>query len=854
VFSFVTVSDGHQQSRNGEPHMPIATRKRTSVIAAFCALAISAAALADPPAQFDVPAGDLSSALASLSKQANVNLVYTMGDIQGIRTSGVSGALTAADAVRKLLEGTELRLSTDASTGAMLIVPGSAKNAQSSEGGKPVAGDASAQTMLRLAQAGAPADAASTERSEELAEVGVELSEILVLGRGYQNDVTGAKALTPIKETPSSITLISAERIEAQGLITLEDALNKTVGVTAQKIVSSYPRFFARGFEVSSFLLDGVPQQGFAQAPYAVPDLFLFDRIEYLRGPSGLFSGSGSPGGSINLVRKRPKDQFSFTSSVTAGSWSFLRAEADLTGPLNASGSIRGRGAIMYQDAEDFIDTVKKDRKLAFGSVEFDLGEQTTFIVGGFYDDYDSTITVGLPTHLTEGLIDFPRHTFIGGDGHFFRTKQAHAFAELGHEFNERWKVRTSVQHNDLDREEHYIYAVFGDSVNDDNGGLFPMQTFLARHDASNTSADVNLVGAADLFGGLTSGFIFGLDYQRAKWTDEENGYYYGLNDPSLFPIIDVFNPVPRPQMPPIALTPGDLGYGEYLQEREQYGVYGQARLRITEPLTVVLGGRVGWANYTFSYLELVPDNYEISNKFAPYAGVVYDVTDAWSLYSSFAEVFAPQDALDAENQPIGPLSGSQFEAGIKGNVFSDRFLMTLAAYRLRQTNRAIPDPNNFSELIGSGSVEAKGVELEFNGEITPAWSLYGGYVYTTNKFLEAGEGVTGQFIPIIPKHNIRLFSDYDLPGEGVWSRLNVGASVEYSSERGVDVFPAPFSQDGYVVTDLRVGYDLTDEVNVAVNVNNVFDEKYYSSLFNATFGNVYGAPRSVFLTLRAKY
>jgi outer-membrane receptor for ferric coprogen and ferric-rhodotorulic acid len=282
-----------------------------------------------------------------------------------------------------------------------------------------------ASILALVSVSGLFATGAQAQEAEAENEDDVSVSEIIVLGRGFDNDLTGAKALAPIKETPSSVTLITAERIEDQGLITLEDALNKTVGITSQKIVSSYPRFFARGFEISSYLLDGVPQQGFAQAPYTVPDLFLFDRLEYLRGPSGLFSGSGSPGGSINLVRKRPKDEFAFTGSVTGGSWNFYRVEADVSVPLNSSGTIKSRAGLMFQDAEDFIDTVKKDRVLAFGTLEFGLGESTTFSVGGFYDDLDSTITVGLPTDEVTGLIDFPSNTMIGAEGQYYRTKQA---------------------------------------------------------------------------------------------------------------------------------------------------------------------------------------------------------------------------------------------------------------------------------------------------------------------------------------------------------------------------------------------------------------------------------------------
>lgn len=698
-------------------------------------------------------------------------------------------------------------------------------------------------TATTLSAASAYAQNKNTVDDEELS-----ASEILVLGRSYENDLSGAKALAPIKETPSSVTLITAERIEDQRLITLEDALNKTVGITSQKIVSSYPRFFARGFEVSSYLLDGVPQQGFAQAPYAVPDLFLFDRLEYLRGPSGLFSGSGSPGGSINLVRKRPKEDSAFTASLTGGSWNFLRAEVDVSTPVNESGTIKTRVGLMYQDADDFIDTVKKDRVIAFGVLEFELGERSTFTVGGFYDDLDSTITVGLPTHEVTGLIDFPRNTLIGADGQFFKTKQKHGFAELRHAFSDRWNARATVQYNHLDRSEKYSFGVFGQGVNSTNNGVIPLQTFVGEAEARNVSADVNVVGEFDLFGN-TSGIIFGADYQNARWNALENGYYFGTGDP--ITTIDVFNPVPRPAIPAISIDPNGIGYFDFLQKKEQWGLYGQTRLKLAEPITIVLGGRAGWVKYQYNFTTIQPGNFEISGKVAPYAGFVLDLSSKWSAYGSFASVFEPQDAIDAAGKPIGPLRGNQFELGVKGNIFSDAILLTLAAYRIRQTNRAIPDPNDFSSLMGSGEVEAKGIELEINGEITPNWSINGGYVYTTNRFVEAGPGVTGQYIPIIPKHNIRLFTNYDFAEGSSLQGLSLGAAVEYnSSRRANDVV----RQGSYLVVDVRAGYDLSERLNLSLNLNNVFDRKYYNSLFNATFGNVYGTPRSVFATLRVKY
>jgi outer-membrane receptor for ferric coprogen and ferric-rhodotorulic acid len=404
------------------------------------------------------------------------------------------------------------------------------------------------------------------------------------------------------------------------------------------------------------------------------------------------------------------------------------------------------------------------------------------------------------------------------------------------------------LQHNHLDREEKYSFGVFGQGVNDVNNGVIPLQTFLGEATAENTSFDVNIVGEFDLFG-HTSGIIFGVDYQTSRWHAFENGYYFGTGDPITY--IDVFNPVPRPAIPPITIDPNGIGYFDFLQERKQHGAYGQARLKLAEPLTIVVGGRIGWVKYEYNYTTVLPGNFEISGKVSPYAGFVFDISPAWSAYGSYASVFEPQDAIDAVGQPIGPLSGSQFELGIKGNVFSDAILLTVAAYRLRQTNRAIPDPNDFSSLIGSGEVEAKGIEAEINGEITPDWSINGGYVYTTNKFVEAGPGVTGQYIPIIPKHNIRLFTDYEFPSGSALAGLSLGAAIEFNSARRANDI---VKQESYFVADVRAGYDFTENLSLSVNVNNIFDKRYYNSLFNATFGNVYGTPRSAMVTLRAKY
>ena len=681
--------------------------------------------------------------------------------------------------------------------------------------------------------------------SSDTAEEGrADVSDILVVGRssdGFAND----KALASIRETPSSITLIDSERLQKQRLLTLDDLMKQTAGVTVVRNVSTYPRFFARGFQISSFLIDGTPQQGFASGPYSLPDLFLFDHVEFLRGPSALFSGSGSPGGSVNLVRKRPKREFSVTSSFSAGSWDFYRGELDVSIPLNADGSVRSRVGVMVQEAGEFIDDFEKDRRNVFAAFDFDLGSSTTLSVGGYYDKFRTTLATGLPGHAETGLMDLPRNTFLGGDGNEARTRLAQGYAQLTHDFGGKWKARATVQYNDLTRDEFYLFS--RGPATGANPGKPNLETYRGHHEADSLSADASITGEYRLFG-RQAGLILGVDYQRSDWQFASN-YAFSQTTPLL---IDVFNPTPPP-MPDFPIGPTTANYYEGREIKKQYGVYGQTRVEPLAGVTIVAGGRVGWVTYETQDFDLTPNGiYSVEGKLSPYLGLVYDFAPNWTLYGSYADVFEPQSAFDRDGNPLGPVSGTQFEAGIKTNVFSNRFLLTAAVYRIRQSNRAVADPTNLNASIASGLVEGKGFEIELNGRITPNWSISGGYNYNENKVLsDPNPALVGtQFTPVVPKHSIKLFTDYSFPAGGVLAGLNLGGAITLNGEqRGTGVV-----EDGYFVADLRAGYDFNKHINLSVNVNNVFDQTYYSEVRDLQYSNWFGAPRSAFVTLNLKY
>lgn len=697
---------------------------------------------------------------------------------------------------------------------------------------------AGAVLMLMIANAASAQDA-PVDNPEKAA-----VADILVLGRGSEN-FANDKALATIRETPSSITLIDSERMEKQRLLTLDDLMKQTAGVTVARSVATYPRFFARGFQVSSFLIDGTPQQGFASAPYSLPDLFLFDRVEFLRGPSALFSGSGSPGGSVNLVRKRPGREPAVKASISGGSWDFFRGELDVTTPLTADGGVRTRVGVMAQDAGDFIRDFEKDRRNAFGAVDVDLGSRTTLSFGGYYDAFTTTQGVGLPGGQGVGLLSLPRDTFIGGSGNKARTELAQGYVQLNHKFAEGWKMRATVQYNDLRRHEFYLFT--RGPVTSANSSALNLETYRGQHKADSLSADASVTGEYEMFG-HPGGIILGADYQRSDWRFDSN-YAYAQNPPLT---IDIYHPV-LPPMPVFPIGPRTANFYQGREIKKQYGVYGQTRVQPVTDLTVVVGGRVGWVTYETQDFDLTPNGvYSIKGKLTPYVGLTYDVAPGWTLYSSYADVFEPQSAFDRNGKPLGPVSGTQIEAGVKTNVFGNRFLLTAAVYRIRQSNRAVGDLTNPSVSIASGLVEGKGFEIELNGRVLPGWSINGGYNFNVNKILsDTNPALQGrQFTPVIPKHSVKLFTDYSFPAGGKLKGLNIGGGVTLNSQqRGTGVV-----QPGYLVADLRAGYDINDWLNLSLNVNNVFDKTYYAEVNDLMFSNWYGPPRSAFVTLKANY
>lgn len=688
---------------------------------------------------------------------------------------------------------------------------------------------------------------AATQARAEADEAPHTVSELVLVG-AKDVGAAGAKAATPIKEIPQTVTVIGRQRIEEQNLFTLEDLMTQTPGVTVTGISPESPSFLSRGFAIDAYLLDGVAGIGY---PGSTPDLAIYDRVEVLRGAASLYSGTASPAGSINLVRKRPTAEFQASGAALAGSWSNYRIEGDVSGPLAWSGRLRGRLVGAYQDQDMFYDVAHKRRTILYGALAYDLTPRTTLTLGAHYQDFQPANQTGLPGYTTGGLLKVRRSTFLGADWNRFQTKDTVAFVELAHDLGGDWRVRATAQTGQQERMDKYAYVGNG-AVTPTNGWTNQI-AYYGDNFTRRTSFDLNLGGPVELFG-ATHDLLVGADHQTY-----DNKYVEWRH--SSFARINVFDPVtnvPEPNYQP-------NGGGQ--TATEQTGLYANARLRPFASTTLVLGGRLSWYEsasrsggtratptnppqpWTFSAWS----TFKVEREFTPYVGIVHDLTPNWSLYASYADSFTPQSARTVDGAFLDPIVGRQYEAGVKGEVLDGRLLLSAAAYRINQVNRAQPDPEHEGFSIATGEVVSKGVELEATGRIGDNWSLSAGYAYNKNEYEKDVTNGGKPFTLISPEHSAKLYTNYRFT-EGALKGFDLGLGVNAYGEMVGGTRPIAVRQPAYAVANLNLGYRLNERMLLRLSVNNLFDTTYYARISGVGRGNYYGEPRNVVLSLRATY
>ena len=786
------------------------------------------AAPAHAPQAYSIASGSLAQVLARFASEGGVTLQYTPALVRDLSSPGLQGNYGIEEGFLNLLAGTGLK---------------AVRRGDDVYGLEPLPASGS-MDLAPLSITGLHADA-TTEDS----------------GSYTSNAVTIGKSTHRLKDIPQSVSVVTRQAMDDQRLDTLDEVLEKTTGVTTFQSPSGGKYIYSRGFEVETIQYDGVPldRRYYAIGSSFTSDTLLYDRVEILRGANGLLQGSGNPGAAINLVRKRPKAEAALSVTASAGSWDSYRQTLDASAPLTEDGTLRGRMVAAHEDQDYFYDTAESRKNVLYGILEYDLGDSTTVAGGASVEDLHAVpFFSGLPRNKDGSAVNAGRSTFTGADWNKWNNKQTTYFADITHDFNDDWRLKASGSYL---RETNYILYSFGrGSVDPATGDGMRSRAYLYDFENVNKGADINLTGKWRAFD-LEHEVVVGANASDLK-SDALQGGLLNLGS------INIYDPV-SPQRPTMEQLLGTTYAGTSQGKISQNGIYGVVRYKLAEPLTLVLGGRS--SNYKYDY-ELHrfnatspdPARSRESGEFTPYGGLIYALNEQWSTYVSYADIFKPQTELTAESTTLKPLTGSNYEIGLKGELLDGRVNTSFALFRVDQENRAqlANDPRcNDDCYVAGGKVRAQGFDAEISGEVLAGLQVFAGYTYTRTEYLNDPQDdvstAGSTFNSYTPRHLLRFWADYNLPGQLDQWTVGGGANIQsenYHTNFGGTDGVGDIEQAGYAIWNARVAYRINKNFSVALNGNNLFDKKYYSTIGWLYAANHYGDPRNYTVTLRADF
>lgn len=787
---------------------------RRSVLAAV--VVTTAASLCPPyavaatPQQkvYKIEPGPLTGVLGRYAAAAGVALAFDPGVIADIKSSGLDGSYTVDEGFALLLNGTGL-------------------HAERQPGG--------GYTLRRATSAQAP-DAV--------------LQEVTVSGKaiGSTTEDTGSYTtrstssstrlnLAP-KETPQSLTVITRQQIEDLHVSNLTDLMEAAPGVHVARrgIGDEQYGYYARGFAVQNFEVDGIPTNNglnlFSQNPV------IYDRVEIVRGATGLISGMGQPAATINLIRKRPTAKSQLSIGADGGNWDRGGVTVDASGTLNQQGNVRARLVADYRQQNGWLDRYAQQSRTLYGIAEVDLGDYTLLTVGfnhqrvnidglqrggghGLYAD-------GTPTAL-------PRKLNFAPNWAYNDQQTDGVFASIEHEWQNGWTGKAEYSYTQVDYDMLFAYSR-GALRQDGSGSTLMPAQWTGKPRQHNL--DLYLTGGFTLFG-REHELIGGLTLSRYETRGPSNGgYLFSYANSAEGAIANLFDYHGNSVKPDYPST----GYGSTKINSDS--AYISSRLHLRDDLKLILGSRFSrWSRNQRSWdlngslKSAVPSDEKV---LVPYIGMVYDMNQQWALYGSATKIFDPQGAwaTDANNNILDPLEGTGYEIGIKGSHLGGRLNSSAALFQTKQDN--LPLWSELGYYVAKQNTTSKGIELEINGALGEDWQAAAAYTHTQTT--DANGGALNSFVP---RNTIKLNTSYR--PRGVLAGLTVGGGVRWQSRTG----DGSVWQGDQVVASLMARYEIDRHLSVALNVDNLFDRTYYSHPGDYA---TYAAPRGVQVSAKYKF
>ncbi|WP_292940257.1 TonB-dependent siderophore receptor [Novosphingobium sp.] len=663
---------------------------------------------------------------------------------------------------------------------------------------------------------------------------GVDRRPIVVTGHvdSYRSDTAaGIKAPTPLIDVPQSVTVITREQLDDQGVTQLTDALRYVPGVVLAQGEGNRDQIVLRGQNTTAdFFLNGLRDD-----TQYYRSLYNIEHVEVLRGANALLFGRGGGGGVINRVRKTPSlAGRSIGASAAVGTFGDFALAADLNAPLSQTIGARLNGT--YEE----FDNHRQDFHGRFIGVNptlaFAPSADTRIDLSYNYDDDSRIADRGVPSLAGKPLEGY-RDTFFGRSDTNISDVKAHILeARLTQRLADSLTLTLAGQYSHTDKYYGNIFA--GSAVN-------PASNTVSLSAYNSTSVRESWIGQANLTwegktGPINHTVIAGIEgADQATDATRSEGIFPGNKASATVTLAD------RLAVP--AITFGSPSRSTHAKVTI-FSAYVQDQIELAPFLQIVGGVRYDSFRISADNLLNSTSAGRTDRKWSPRAGVIVKPKANLSFYGSYTKSFLPQSgdqfsALDATQATLAPEEFRNLEVGAKWDV-TPALALTAAAYRLDRENSRFNDPVTGLPQL-SGKTRTRGIELSATGKILPQWQVSLGYALQDGKVRSSTTAApAGRSLALLPESQISLWTRYDVTG-----KLGLGLGVTHQSSAYTTVSNS-VTLPAWTRVDTAVFYNVSKNLSVQLNVNNLLNEQYFPTAH--TDNNISTAqPRSARLTVR---
>lgn len=756
-----------------------------------------------------IPAGSLGETLFAIADVFNVSVIADQAMTNGKTSEAIIGEVSVTDALSRALKNAQLEANQTA-TGAFVIAQSKTTSANG------------------LQTRGSDATTTATESTEVIIVEGDAFST--TDGLLAKNSSTGSRFPVKTELLPNTIRILPQELIDTTRSTLPQEITRYVSGIQATPAFGSSVGFFIRGF-----FADFETLQNGLRISDSPGDLSNVERVEVLKGPiSSLYGGTGAYAGNVNVITKRPLEEFRGEVVAYAGSDNFYRVEGDVGGPINQDGSLRYRLTGAIEDAGSFIEFVDSQKYIGSGSLEWDVNETSNVRLDGSFlrRDYDfyeglpiidgnnaagiTTLDIPIERSIADADFEKDRETFwsIGGEGNFgiaddLTLRLAGLYAKYDIEIGPN--------------------RVFASPAAEGDGRLFDRVTSEGPQDIERYTLQADLIYRTDAIGKET---VFLLGYERF-----DRRYDFTAQTRTLGQL-DVISGVRQPA-PTAELVPFFSGFVGY----DGDAVYGQIFSQVNDRLSILVGLRQDWLT---TEAEFDGFGEPISNsQLSPRVGGTYKVTENTTVFANWGTAFFPAFAFDRDGDVFDADNIRQIELGIRQNLFDDRAQFTIAAFDIKRSNVVIPDINDFAQSINSGEQISRGLEVDFTGEILPGLDIIFTYTFNKTEVTEDDDPNVGQQLPGAPRNSASAFVQYEFQN-GPVKGLGLNAGLVWNGDIQASL-PNTVVIPSNARLDLGVNYTYNEKWRFAVNLNNVTDSTAYATNLFALFPQ---APRQFLFTV----